>query len=165
MSALAARASVQSSSAAYLPTTRRSRRPLVTRQGERMTDKHSGSCLCGAVSFEIEGEFERFYLCHCEYCRKDTGSAHASNLASSTAKLKWTSGNEKIRRFDLPGTRHSKGFCSACGSALPSMQMNGTLLIVPAGSLNTRISIRPDAHIFVASRASWDTALEQVPSV
>jgi hypothetical protein len=42
---------------------------------------HFGSCLCGAVRFEVEGEFQRFYLCHCGHCRKDTGSApHAANL-------------------------------------------------------------------------------------
>ena len=38
-----------------------------------MSNKHSGSCLCGAVRFEVAGDFERFYLCHCEHCRKDTG--------------------------------------------------------------------------------------------
>jgi hypothetical protein len=46
----------------------------------QMSNTYSGSCLCGEIRFEIEGEFERFYLCHCEYCRKDTGSAHAANL-------------------------------------------------------------------------------------
>jgi hypothetical protein len=130
-----------------------------------MNDKYSGACLCGQVRFEIEGDFERFYLCHCEYCRKDTGSAHAANLFSSSAVLRWTSGEEKVRRFDLPGTRHSKSFCSTCGSALPKVQLNGQLLVVPAGSLNTEVHIRPDAHIFVSSRANWDRALEQVPAI
>jgi len=41
--------------------------------------------------------------------------------------------------------------------------MNGALLVVPAGSLDTDIEVRPDAHIFVASRASWDQHLEDVP--
>jgi hypothetical protein len=130
-----------------------------------MHHKHSGSCLCGQVRFEIEGDFERFYLCHCEYCRKDTGSAHAANLFSSSAVLRWTSGAEKVRQFDLPGTRHSKSFCSTCGSALPKIQLNGRLLVVPAGSLNTEVHIKPDAHIFVSSRANWDRALEQVPAI
>jgi hypothetical protein len=127
-------------------------------------NKHSGSCLCGAVSFEVEGDFEHFYLCHCEYCRKDTGSAHAANLFSSSATLKWLTGEEQVRQFDLPGTRHSKAFCSTCGSALPKIQMNGKLLAVPAGSLNSELRIRPDAHLFVSSRASWDAALEKVIS-
>jgi hypothetical protein len=43
--------------------------------------------------------------------------------------------------------------------------MNGQLLVVPAGSLNSELRIRPDAHIFVSSKASWDNALEQVPRV
>ena len=130
-----------------------------------MGDKHSGSCLCGAVRFTIEGEFERFYLCHCEYCRKDTGSAHAANLFSTAAILKWVSGEDQVRQFNLPATRHSKAFCTLCGSALPRIQMNGELLVVPAGSLNSKVRIRPDAHIFVSSRAGWDDALETIPTV
>ncbi len=128
-----------------------------------MTNKHYGSCLCGAVRFEVEGDFERFYLCHCEYCRKDTGSAHAANLFSSTAKLRWISGEDKATLFNLPSTQHVKCFCSRCGSALPNVQMDGKLLVVPAGSLNGDIDIKPTAHIFVASKADWDRELDQVP--
>lgn len=129
-----------------------------------MSNTYAGSCLCGEVRFEIEGEFERFYLCHCEFCRKDTGSAHAANLFSSTAALKWVSGEEKVRRFNLLATRHSKCFCSTCGSALPMMQMNGQLLVVPAGSLNSEVAVRPNAHIFMSSKAPWDDSLEKLPA-
>ena len=127
--------------------------------------KHVGSCLCGEVRFEIVGDFERFFLCHCGRCRKDTGSAHAANLFSSTAKVRWLSGQAKIKIFYVPLTRHEKSFCSECGSALPSVQMKGTLLVVPAGSLDTVIETQPDAHIFVASSANWDRRLEDVPKI
>ena len=130
-----------------------------------MTETHCGACLCGAVRFEIAGDFERFYLCHCSRCRKDTGSVHGANLFSSTARLKWLSGEDRVRVFNVPSTRHRHAFCSTCGSALPDLQMNGALLKVPAGSLDTAVAIRPDAHIFVASRANWDEALERVPRV
>ena len=130
-----------------------------------MSTKHSGSCLCGAVRFEVAGDFEHFYLCHCEYCRKDTGSAHAANLFSSTATLRWLSGEENVRQFNLPSTRHWNSFCGTCGSALPHVQMNGALLKVPAGSLDSDVPIRPDAHIFFSSRANWDEALEKIPRV
>lgn len=126
--------------------------------------RYSGSCLCGSVRFEVAGEFEHFYLCHCEYCRKDTGSAYASNLFTSTGKLIWLSGQDMIKHFTLPATRHSRSFCLECGSALPNTQMDGTLVVVPAGSLNTEVSLRPTAHIFVSSRAKWDEALECIPS-
>jgi hypothetical protein len=128
-----------------------------------MTGWHQGSCLCGAVRFEIEGDFERFFLCHCGRCRKGTGSAHGANLFSSTAKLHWLSGKATVKSFRVPSTRHERSFCSECGAALPSLQMDGALLQVPAGSLDSAIDMRPDAHIFIASRASWEELLADVP--
>jgi hypothetical protein len=127
-----------------------------------VSNKYRGSCLCGEISFEIDGDFESFFLCHCQYCRKDTGSAHAANLFSSSAQLKWISGEDKASRFNLPSTRHIKFFCSICGSALPYISKNGKLLVVPAGSLDSEIAIRPNAHLFVASKAGWDEGLEKV---
>jgi hypothetical protein len=132
-------------------------------EGDQVGDKHFGSCLCGAVRFEVEGDFEQFYLCHCEYCRKDTGSAHAANLFSSTATVKWLSGESQVTLFNLPSTRHAKCFCSICGSALPRARLQEEPLVVPAGSLDSDVPVRPSAHIFAASKASWDEALEKVP--
>lgn len=128
-------------------------------------DKHSGGCLCGAVRYELEGPFEHFFLCHCSRCRKDSGSAHAANLFSTSARLSWLSGAEMVRGFTLPGTRHTKAFCATCGSALPSEQMDGALLVVPAGSLDTPPGLRPNAHISMASRAVWDDHLEDLPKL
>lgn len=127
-----------------------------------MQTQYSGSCLCGAVRFNIEGAFERFYLCHCSHCRKDTGSAHAANLFSSTAKLEWLSGQDKVSTFSLPHTRHARSFCSVCGSALP--YASEKMLVVPAGSLDTPVAIAADANIFTASRAAWDRGLASAPS-
>lgn len=125
----------------------------------------SGSCLCGEVRFEVEGDFDHFFLCHCHRCQKDTGSAHGANLFSSTAKLKWLSGSDKVTSFTLPSTQHSKSFCSKCGSALPNIQMDGKLLVVPAGSLDTDVHITPNAHIFMASKANWDDDLHNLPMI
>lgn len=128
-----------------------------------MTNKHMGSCLCEQIRFEIEGDFESFFLCHCKYCQKDTGSAHAANLFSTKAKLIWIAGLEKVRTFNLPATRHYKSFCEQCGSALPNLQMDGKLLVAPAGCLNTPVPVKPNGHIFISSKANWDEALETVP--
>lgn len=122
--------------------------------------QHFGSCLCGAVTFRLDGAFERFFLCHCAHCRKDTGSAHAANLFSSTATLEWLSGQDKVQTYALPQTRHVRSFCSTCGSAMP--QVTPEFIAVPAGSLDTDPGLMPDAHIFVGRRAAWDRNLEVV---
>lgn len=124
---------------------------------------HSGSCLCGTVSFEVQGNFDSFYLCHCQHCQKDTGSAHAANLFSQTATLTWISGANKVTSFTLAGTSHNKSFCKVCGAALPNTQIEG-LLVIPAGSLDSEVPLSPTAHIFLSSQASWEHTLEDAPT-
>lgn len=127
--------------------------------------KTKGSCLCGKVRFVIEGDFEHFFLCHCQHCRKDTGSAHAANLFSNSAKLTWLSGEDLVKTYQVPSTQHIKSFCSHCGSAVPNVQMDGRLTVVPAGSLDDDVPIQPDAHICVASKANLDEELDLIPKL
>ncbi len=124
---------------------------------------YKGSCLCGEVTFEIEGEFENFFLCHCERCRKDTGSAHAANLFSSTAKLRWLSGEAEVKTFNYRSEGHIKSFCSNCGSALPNIQFGGKLLVAPAGCIDNDIHMKPQGHIFCKNKANWDNDFENLP--
>ncbi|WP_262500944.1 GFA family protein [Pseudohalioglobus sediminis] len=135
------------------PTSHRGREPVTA---------YFGSCLCGSAKFEVQGEFDSFYLCHCQHCQKDTGSAHAANLFSQSAKVTWLSGSDSVTTFTLPGTRHSKSFCKVCGSALPGTHGEG-LLVIPAGCLDTEVSMLPTAHIFTSSKAVWDTGSESLP--
>lgn len=128
-----------------------------------MTQITPGSCLCGAVRFEISGDFDAFFLCHCTRCRKGSGSAHGANLFANGAKIAWLAGKGEIASFRLSGTRHQRSFCRTCGSALPGTQMDGALLVVPAGSLDGPVDIRPTAHICCDSRADWDAGLADIP--
>ena len=125
--------------------------------------KHQGSCLCGNIRYEIEGGFEDFFLCHCKSCRKDTGSAHAANLFSSTATLKWLQGENEVKEYNHQNSGHIKAFCPNCSSALPNLQMDGSLVVVPAGSLDTDIEISPTGHIYLDDKATWDHDLDLAP--
>lgn len=127
-----------------------------------MSNTHTGSCQCKKVQYAINGSFESFFLCHCTYCQKDSGSAHSANLFSTTATLNWISGQNQVKTFNIPSTRHVKSFCGECGSAMPNLQMEGKLLVVPAGSLDSKIILRPNGHLFCSSKASWDIDLENV---
>ncbi|SFO13636.1 Uncharacterized conserved protein [Cohaesibacter marisflavi] len=132
--------------------------------------RYEGRCLCGSVSFVIEAVFDGFFLCHCSHCRKGSGSAHASNLFSSTATLTWLSGEELVSHYQIPNSRHARNFCKQCGSPLPRIvrakddeaETDGGL-VVPAGCLDTPLPLLPTAHIFTGSRADWDHELETIP--
>ena len=124
-----------------------------------MTQTHRGSCLCGAVSFEIVGEFKKFFLCHCSRCRKSSGSAHCANLFAPGAKLRWLSGQDKLSFFHLEGANFARQFCSVCSSNLPVFFEARDMVITPAGCLDTDVNIKPQAHIFTNSKGNWDDIL------
>lgn len=120
-----------------------------------MIDLLSGGCLCGEVQFELKSEFKAFYQCHCKQCQKLTGSAFASNLFTSIENINWIKGIDSISHFDDTEREFSKSFCQNCGSALPFINKRNTSLIVPAGSLDSKIGTQLQANIFVAEKASW----------
>jgi hypothetical protein len=41
---------------------------------------YTGSCLCGGVAYEIDGELEPIQVCHCSQCRKAQGTAIVTNI-------------------------------------------------------------------------------------
>jgi len=76
---------------------------------------HKGSCLCKAVSFELEGKLPPASACHCTICRKTFGHYEAGiDVDRSAVKIHgaenvtWYQSSEKARR----------GFCRTCGSPL-----------------------------------------------
>ena len=129
-----------------------------------MVNKFQGSCLCGRVQFELEGEFQSFFLCHCKRCQKDTGSAHAANLFITSCTLTWVAGENTVKTYQHANSQHAKSFCQNCGSAVPTVADDLGLIVVPAGSLDNPEPIVPTAKIFVGSKASWSYDLGGVPS-
>ncbi len=128
-----------------------------------MANKHQGSCLCGTVKYELSGDFQSFFLCHCTRCQKDTGSAHAANLFAK-ADLMWLQGELEVKTYQHPNSLHEKSFCQKCGSALPTLTESRNSVLVPAGSLDSPVVIAPTAKIFMGSSASWSENLDSVPS-
>ncbi len=121
-----------------------------------------GSCLCGAVRYEITGAARRFFLCYCQRCRRVTGSAHASNIFAR-GELKWLAGVDNITSFELPEAQHfGNSFCRCCGSRVPRLIPAFKAIMIPAGSLDKEPPLAPQARIFEDSRAGWCEALHQL---
>jgi len=131
-----------------------------------MTDVNvTGSCLCGSVRYEISGAAQRFYHCHCQRCRKTTGTGHASNLlVTPVSSLSWLAGEELLRRYKVPeAERFYNCFCSHCGSPMPRVVPELDAVVIPAGTLDVEPPIRPQARIFWDSRAAWSCSGDDIP--
>ena len=124
---------------------------------------YTGSCLCGAVKYEVRGEFQSAVYCHCSRCRKAGGSAFASNAVLAAKDFAVVQGKEALKTFSTPQGVHRQ-FCGNCGSPLVSRRDNVPDVVrLRLGSLDTPLANGPQAHIYVGSKAAWFEILDQLP--
>jgi hypothetical protein len=120
-----------------------------------------GACWCGAVRYRVVDEFLYAWNCHCSRCRAATGSAFKALAGIEREKLDVVEGADRLLVVGddvLNDTR-----CAACGSFLFSVVRDGAYVHVGMGSLIDEPSIRPSAHIFVGSKASWFEITDDLP--
>lgn len=116
-----------------------------------------GNCLCEAVSFEIIGPVPKLYQCHCSLCRKQGGSMASTATIVAAENFRWLSGQELVSSFRRT-TGFRSDFCSRCGSTVPNPLRDMPYVWVPSGMLDGAEPLEIAVHVYVGSRAHWDTA-------
>ncbi len=109
-----------------------------------------GSCLCGAVSYEVTGPFKMMGNCHCSICRKSHGAAFATWGIIDPDQFRWTSGEEFVHAYESSRGRERR-FCKKCGSPLVSTR-SGMVGEVVVGTVDGDPGARAREHIFVRSK-------------
>jgi len=113
-----------------------------------------GSCLCGALRYEVEGEISGVWMCHCSNCRKVSGAAGNAIIIVARARFRWLAGEDHRVRFELRPT-YSIMRCKTCGTPLPAEEDERNIYLT-AGTLDDPIGVGIKTHIFCGSRADWD---------
>ena len=124
----------------------------------------TGICLCGGVTYQIDGPLTQVRNCHCLMCRKAHSAAFRSRASVGTGDIHWTAGADLIAWYESsPGTH--RGFCSRRGSAMLSrFDENPDACGLSLGCLDTDPGIRPAMHIHVGSMAPWFEITDTLPS-
>lgn len=118
------------------------------------------SCLCGDVSWAIDGNPLFHAHCHCSRCRKLHGTPFATWLAVPAEALRMR-GREAVGRYESsPG--FVRPFCRTCGSKVPGVPSGG-VEFVPTGTVDGDPGLPVQAHIFVASKAPWYEIADDLP--
>ena len=121
-----------------------------------------GSCLCGTLRYEIDGPFSMMMNCHCSMCRKHHGAPFATFAAAAAEGFRWLSGENAVGAYS--SSPHGKRFfCTVCGAVAPLLMPEAGLVVVAAGTLEGDPGIRPQAHMFVGSKAPWYTIPDSLP--
>jgi hypothetical protein len=124
---------------------------------------YAGSCLCGGIRYEVDGELGEFGYCHCTSCRKASGSGHGANAPVDRGRLRLLQGAELLREYESsPGKL--RVFCSRCGSPMYAyLTKTPDALRLRLGSLDTPFEKRPRAHTWVSDKAPWEPIEDSIP--
>ena len=119
-----------------------------------------GSCLCGAVSFEVEGALAPPDACHCTQCRRQSGHYWASTNVPRAAltvrgadKVTWFQSSEKVRR----------GFCATCGSVLFWDPPHKDWTSIAMGAFDAPTGTQLEMHIFTADKGDYYEIADGLP--
>ena len=124
---------------------------------------HSGSCLCGGVTFEVTGKLHDVIACHCTQCRKTSGHYIAATACDDD--------DLKFNKLDtLAWYRSSpiseRGFCKRCGSTMFFRPNVGNFTSIMAGTLDGPTGLKISHHIHCATKGDYyeiTDGLEQKP--
>lgn len=122
-----------------------------------------GSCLCGAIRYELDAPLGQIGICHCQRCRKASGTAYGVNATVDAAGFRLIAGADSLTHFAGP-IGVTRSFCRHCGSPLYSGRDSmPNALRLRLGSLDTPIEERPQFHFFTDSKAEWDEICDHLP--
>lgn len=76
------------------------------------------TCCCGDLKLPIEGETQLNGICHCENCRRRTGSAFGWSVYFPAATVGEPEGESAVYAFDSASGRQERTFCRRCGSTV-----------------------------------------------
>jgi len=120
----------------------------------------TGSCLCGAVRFEVDEPFEGVSACHCESCKKISGGVGTASGRVRTEAIRIVAGRDLLTTYQ-PAEGSAKTFCSVCGTNFfgggwPESEHTSVRL----SALEEPFEGKIGSHIFVRSVAPWEVLPE-----
>ena len=107
----------------------------------------TGRCLCGAVSFRAQDVDGGAISCHCDQCRRWTGT---SMMGAEVGRVEFA-GEEHIRRYDSSSWAE-RGFCRECGASLFYRHKAKDRYFVSLGMFDDQSSFRLAVEIYMEEK-------------
>lgn len=106
---------------------------------------YSGSCFCGAVELEANGEPEAMGYCHCRSCRSWSGGPVNAFTLWKPDAVRVTSGAEHVATFQKTEISQRQ-YCTKCGGHLMTKHPTLGLIDVFAATI-PGLTFMPGVHI------------------
>ena len=115
----------------------------------------TGSCLCGSVNYKSNSDPLVIQNCHCDQCRKATGSVYLTNLFIKEENFEITGEVNNYTHLSDAGNNMTKYFCPKCGSQVFGKNSGRPgIITIRAGTVNEKDIIKPIRNLFLKSKVS-----------
>jgi len=124
----------------------------------------SGGCLCGSVRYKVSSDPSFVLNCHCEDCRRSTGSVYGTNVFVDEDKVEITGEVSLYVHTADSGNEMTKRFCPNCGTLLfgnSSGRQNS--VSIRAGTIDQFDLIKPQMNVFVAKKIETTPINDSLP--
>lgn len=120
--------------------------------------KRIASCACGALSASVETEPVKISLCHCEACKKRTGSAFGVAVFFGRDDAKTSGPSHVFTRRGESGKHVTFHFCPDCGSTVfwyPEFRPDR--IAIALGAFGDDPGLMPEQAVHGERKAPWVT--------
>lgn len=123
--------------------------------------KITGSCHCGAISYEAEADPSAVTVCHCTDCQKLSGSAFRVVIPAKREDLKLRGEPKTYVKTAESGRRRVQAFCGNCGTPIYSAEVTKPRVFnLRVGTADQRADLPPKLQLWCRSALGWATRLE-----
>ena len=125
----------------------------------------TGSCHCGAITFEATIDPARVIACHCRDCQAFSGAPLQAVVPAPFAQVRLRGTPREYVKVAASGNRRTLAFCEVCGTQLFATEADGPRkdLNLRLGCISEREQLKPVVQIWVVSATPWLRALSALP--
>lgn len=131
-----------------------------------MSTAVQGACHCGHITWQLSLPPKLVLNCHCQMCRRLTGSGFSAWVIVSEDQLQITQGEAELQAY--AATEHfSRHFCRHCGTdvyAMNEAKFPGCRYIA-RGQLPDDLALNTQVQVYTDSKALWTPLLDSVPCI
>ncbi len=125
----------------------------------------TGQCLCGEVKYTIFSAPLRMAQCHCDDCKKTSGTGHVSNAFFKQDDVEIKGKTSSYSSKTDSGSTITRHFCQICGSRLFGFNSAAENIIgVAVGTVKDSAWFKPEFIVYNKRKPSWDFMDESVPT-
>lgn len=128
-----------------------------------MNTTAKGSCYCQAVKFTIKLPVDDVLHCHCNMCRRLSGSDYTTWVIVPKSNFSIISGKNKLNTY--PVSDHcTQTFCNICGTRITTTDTKYDHVFgILRGIINDDIKKTTSAEYYVTDKASWNHLTSTLP--